>query len=210
MVRAPNGFHPASELPTGRPVLRRRNPIHPMRSLLLALVAVTTLSAPSAAQFWSRSSRSPAEALALPPRVPPGIAALVLNHADELAIADSQRTVLETIRQAQDSATRPWRLRLDSLTPRSLPLNPDDLSPEQQEEIAARRKAIAAVMDGMSGTNTLARERTMAVLSPEQQKRAADLEKDARKQADEERERAGREGLAVELRSGARGWAPED
>jgi hypothetical protein len=162
----------------------------PMRSLLFALLAVATLSTPSAAQFWSRSGRSPAEALALPPRVPPGVAALVLDHAAELALADSQRVVLQAIRQVQDSANRPWITRLDSLWPRSQPLNPNDLSPEQQEEIAARRKAIAFVMDGMSGTDVLARERAMAVLTPAQQERAAELEKDARKRADEERERS--------------------
>jgi hypothetical protein len=178
-----------------------------MRSLLLALVAVATLSAPSAAQFWSRTSRSPAEALALPPRVPPGVAALVLDHAADLAITDSQRVVLQAIRQAQDSANRPWLLRLDALRPRSRPLNPNDLSPEQQEEIAARRRAIAVVMEGMSGTNTLARQDAMAVLSPEQQERAAELEKEARKRADEERERAGREGMPVERRPGA--WATD-
>jgi hypothetical protein len=178
-----------------------------MRSLLFALVAATTLSAPSSAQFWSRTSRSPAEALALPPRVPPGVAALVLDHAAELAISDSQRVVLQAIRQAQDSANRPWLLRLESLQPRSQPLNPNDLSPEQQEEIAARRKAIAVVMDGMSGTNVLARQRAMAVLSPAQQERAGRLEKEARKQADEERERAGREAMPVERRPGV--WATD-
>jgi hypothetical protein len=174
-----------------------------MRSLLLALVAVATLSASSAAQFWSRTSRSPAEALALPPRVAPGVAALVLTHASDFALADSQRVALESIRQSQDSANRPWLARLDSLRPRSRPLNPNDLSPDQVEEIAARRKAIAAVMDGMSTPNVVARQRAMAVLSPAQQQRAEELEKDARKRADEERERAGREGMEVELRPGA-------
>jgi hypothetical protein len=159
-----------------------------MRSLLLALVAVATVSAPSAAQFWSRGSRSPVEALALPPRVPPGVAALVLDHAAELAIADSQRVVLQAIRQQQDSANRPWMQRLAALRPQARPLNPEDLSPEQQEEIAARRKAIGAVMEEMSGTNQLARQRAMAILSREQQERAAELEKDARKRAEEEGE----------------------
>jgi hypothetical protein len=178
-----------------------------MRSLLFALVAIATLSAPSSAQFWSRTSRSPAEALALPPRIPPGVAALVLDHAAELAISDSQSVALQGIRQAQDSANRPWLARLDSLRPRNRPLNANDLSPEQQEEIAARRKAIAVVMDGMSGTNVLARQRAMAVLSPAQQQRAGELEKDARKRADEERERAGRESVPVERRPGV--WATD-
>jgi hypothetical protein len=116
------------------------------------------------------------------------VAALAVDHAAELALADSQRVVLQAIRQHQDSANRPWLLRLAALRPQARPLNPDDLSPEQQEEIAARRKAIGVVMEGMSGTNLLARQRAMAVLSPAQQERAAKLEKEARKRADEEGE----------------------
>jgi hypothetical protein len=91
-------------------------------------------------------------------------------------------------------------------------LNPKDLSQEQRDEIAARRTAIAAVLDGMRETNALARQRTMAILSPAQQERAAELENDARKQADQERERRGRfasEGQDGRRRGGG-GRPPED
>jgi hypothetical protein len=184
-----------------------------MRSLLLAVLAVAALSAPSAAQYRPRGGGNPEEALAMPPRVPPGVAALVLDHAAELAIADSQRVLLESVRRTQDSANRPWLLRLDSLRPSSRPVNPNDLSPDQQQEIAARRTAIAAVMEGMRETNALARQRTMAVLSPAQQVRAAELENDARKKAKEERslrelDAAGPPG--GEGRRGGRGRPPED
>ena len=127
--------------------------------------------------------------LAEPPRLAPGVAALALDHATELALADSQQVLLASIRRAQDSANRPWIERLEALRPTSHPANPLDLSPEQQEEIAARRLAIAEVMEGMRETNTTARQRAMALLTPEQQQKATELEDKARKWA---RENGGR------------------
>ncbi|MDQ6635093.1 MAG: Spy/CpxP family protein refolding chaperone [Gemmatimonadota bacterium] len=123
--------------------------------------------------------------LAEPPRLAPGVAALALNHAAELALADSQQVLLASIRRAQDSANRPWIERLEALRPSRHPANPFDLSPEQQEEIAARRLAIAEVMEAMRETNTTARERAMALLSPEQQQKATELEDKAVKWARE-------------------------
>jgi hypothetical protein len=188
-----------------------------MRRLLVALLAVAVTASPSSAQFGRRGGgraepQNAQDLLALPPWIPPGVAALVLGHAADFALADSQRVVLESIRHTQDSANRPWIARLDSLRPTSQPLNPKDLSQEQRDEIAARRTAIAAVLDGMRETNALARQRTMAILSPEQQQRAAELENDARKQADQERERRGRfatQGGDMRRRGGG-GRPPED
>jgi hypothetical protein len=86
-----------------------------------------------------------------------------------------------------------------------VPVNPNDLSQEQREEIAARRSAIAAVMEGMRETNALARQRAMAILSAEQQEKAAELENDARKKADEDRARRGRSaGMGEGRRGGGR------
>jgi hypothetical protein len=186
-----------------------------MRAVRYALLAVVVLAPVAAAQFGGprggNRSQNAQDALALPPWIPPGVAALVLGHAAELALADSQRVVLESIRHTQDSANRPWLARLDSLRPHAQPLNPNDLSPDQQREIAERRTAIAAVLDGMRETNALARQRTMAVLSAAQQQRAAELENDARKQADKERERRGRLAAdGMEGRRGGRGRPPED
>jgi hypothetical protein len=188
-----------------------------MRCLLVALLAVSIVATPADAQFgrlMGERSENPnaQDLLALPPWIPPGVAALVLSHAADFSLADSQRVALESIRNVQDSANRPWLARLDSLRPRSQPLNPKDLSQEQRDEIAARRTAIAAVLDGMRETNALARQRTMAVLSPAQQERAAELENDARKQADEERSRRGRFPADVdgEGRRSGRGRPPED
>jgi hypothetical protein len=189
-----------------------------MRSLRYALVAVAVLASVASAQMGGGRrgggrSQNVSDALALPPRVPPGVAALVLDHAGDFALADSQRVVLESIRRTQDSANRPWLARLDSLRPTSQPLNPNDLSPDQQQEIAARRTAIAAAMEGMRETNALARQRTMAVLSPAQQQRAAELENDARKKADEARSRREADAggsMGGEGRRGGRGRPPED
>jgi hypothetical protein len=197
-----------------------------MRRLLVVVLAVAALSAPSQAQFGRRGGGGGGggggaagggrsrDTLSLSPRAVPGVAALVLDHAGDFSLADSQRVVLESIRHTQDSANRPWLLRLDSLRPTSRPANPNDLSQEQQDEIAARRTAMAAVMEGMRETNALARQRTMAVLSPAQQVRAAELENDARKKADEERTRARDAAGAAdgEGRRGGRGRGrpPED
>jgi uncharacterized membrane protein YgcG len=133
-------------------------------------------------------NQSAEDAPAMPARPAPGVAALVLEHASDFALADSQRVLLESIRHTQDSANRPWIQQLDSLRPHGQPANgPNDLSQEQRDEIDARRKAISTVMEGMRDNNALARQRTMAVLSPDQQVKAAKLEEDARKKAEEAR-----------------------
>lgn len=177
-----------------------------MRSIRSALLLVVLAAPLASAQYGARRGNGrPEDVLALPPRLAPGVAALVLEHAADLALADSQRVVIESIRRTQDSTNRPWMQRLDSLRPTSRPVNPNDLSQEQRDEIAARRSAIAVVMDGMRESNALARQRTMAVLSPEQQQKAAELENDARKQADEDRARRGREAGGGDGRRGAGG-----
>jgi hypothetical protein len=156
---------------------------------VLAGSAVVALSTSASAQYRGRDRQRMDSVLAEPPRLAPGVAALALDHAVELALADSQQVLLASIRRAQDSANRPWIERLEALRPTSHPANPFDLSPEQQEEIAARRLAIAEVMEAMRETNTTARQRAMALLTPEQQARATELEDKARKWA---RENGGR------------------
>jgi hypothetical protein len=182
-----------------------------MRRLPSALLFVALSATAASAQYRPRSTPRPEDALALPPRPTPGAAALVLEHAADFALGDSQRVVLESIRRAQDSANRPWLARLDSLRPTRRPVNPNDLSQEQRDEIEARRAAIRVIMDAMREMNALARQRTMAVLSPAQQQRAAELENDARKQMDEERARRGRDaGEGERRRGGGMGRPPED
>jgi hypothetical protein len=177
-----------------------------MRAIRNALYLLVLAAPVASAQYAGRrSNQRPEDALALPPRAVPGVATLALQHATDLALTDSQRVVLESIRRGQDSANAPWLQRLDSLRPTRRPANPSDLSPEQQEEITARRAAITTVLEGMRETNALARQHAMAVLSPEQQEKAAVLENDARKQADEDRARRGRDAGDGEGRRGGRG-----
>ena len=182
-----------------------------MRSVhraLLLVVLVVSVAPVASAQFGGggrRGNQNPEDAFAMPSRPAPGVAALVLEHAADFALADSQRVVLESIRHTQDSANHPWLQRLDSLRPTRQAANPNDLTPEQQEEIAARRTAIASVMDGMRENNALARQRTMAVLSPEQQVKAAELENDARKKAEDDRARRGQDAVGGGERRRGRG-----
>ena len=165
--------------------------------LVLAGTAVVAFSTSVSAQYRGLDRQRMDSVLAEPPRLAPGVAALALTHAAELALADSQQVLLASIRRTQDSANRPWIERLEALRPTSHPANPFDLSPEQQEEIAARRLAIAEVMEAMRETNTTARERAMALLSPEQQQKATELEDKAAKWA---RENGGRNTFDEETR----------
>jgi hypothetical protein len=165
--------------------------------LVLAGTAVVAFSTSVSAQYRGLDRQRMDSVLAEPPRLAPGVAALALTHAAELALADSQQVLLASIRRTQDSANRPWIERLEALRPTSHPANPFDLSPEQQEEIAARRLAIAEVMEAMRETNTTARERAMALLSPEQQQKATELEDRAAKWA---RENGGRNTFDEETR----------
>ena len=164
---------------------------------VLGGTAVVAFSTSVSAQYRGLDRQRMDSVLAEPPRLAPGVAALALTHAAELALADSQQVLLASIRRSQDSANQPWIQRLDSLRPSRRPVNPRDLSPEQQEEIAARRLAIAEVMEAMRETNTTARERAMALLSPEQQQKATELEDKAAKWA---RENGGRNTFDEETR----------
>lgn len=162
-------------------------------AVILAVVALFSVSALATAQRGRRGNsqgdypQSAGMMMGGAPPIPPSVAALVLEHADDFKLADSQRTVLESVRRAQDSANRPWMAKLDSLRPTRQPAGGmGDLSQEQRDEIAARKTGIANVLEGMRETNAQARKQVMDVLNPDQQKRAASLEDDARKKAEDE------------------------
>ena len=175
-------------------------------AVMLAVAGVLSVSALASAQRGGASSGRrgdtradfpPAGGAMMggPPPIPASVAALVLEHSEDFTLADSQRVVLESVRRAQDSANRPWMARLDSLRPTRQPANgPGDLSQEQRDELDARKTAIAAVIDGMKENNAQARKQVMEVLDPEQQKRAASLEDDARKKAEDDMRRRERGG----------------
>lgn len=180
-------------------------------ALMLAVLALFGVSTLAVAQRGGRGGRGGSRAdfpqdggtmMAGPPPIPPTVAALVLEHADDLKLVDSQRVVLESVRRAQDSANMPWMAKLDSLRPTRQPAGGmGDLSQEQRDEIEARKRAIANTLDAMRETNAQSRKKVMDVLNPDQQKSAAALEEDARKKADDEARRRARS----EQPSGGRG-----
>lgn len=185
-----------------------------LRSTLAAAVTTVVVSLGASAQYANRRPMESLEdAIAEPPRIAPGVAQVALEHADELALADSQRVVLESIRRSQDSVNRPFAAQLEALRPTHRPANPNDLSQEQRDEIEARRKAIAAVMKNVHDSNAMLEWRAMAVLTPEQQEKAGKLEQDAQERAAEDRTRRARGGYAGGGRRGEdqrMSLAPED
>lgn len=184
-------------------------------AFVIAVLTLASVSMPAAAQRGMRGgSRRGGESsqgseAATVPRVAPPIVGLVLEHADEFKLTDAQRSALASVRQVQDSANRPWMQKLDSLRPKGMPANGmGDLSQEQRDEIEARKRAVANVIEGMRETNADARKKVMDILNPDQQQRAAVLEDEARKKLDEESKRNVRaEGRGD--RAG-RGRPPED
>ncbi len=139
------------------------------------------------------------------PQRPVNVPALVLDHAAELTLADSQRVRLQAIRHTLDSADAPLLVRLDSLRPTSRPINPSDVSQEQRDEMASRRAALKDVMEGLRENHAVARKATMDLLAPAQQQRAAALEQNALKEAKQRAEDEGRRGEGGERGGRQRG-----
>jgi hypothetical protein len=175
-------------------------------SLLLAPVACLAL--PAGAQY--RAVRGSDEALVIP-HVPPTLAALAVRFGGDLQLSQVQLDSILSVRQRQDSANAPWLRSLDSLRNGPRPVNPLDLSQEQRELLAARRASLKAALDALHATNDAARLQVMAVLSPDQQQKAQELERAAQRYARAETERRADE--AAYRRRGAydqlRLW-PED
>lgn len=184
---------------------------HLARLSLVLVPAMLAVAAPASAQFGGGGGRGGGAARAQaasaePPRVAPTVAALVLGHAGDLALTDSQRTLIASVRHAQDSANGPWMQRLESLRNGPRPINPNDVSQEQRDQMAARRAAVIDAIAGMRETDAEARQKVMTALNPDQQQKAAVLENDAQKQARDDSERRGREAFG----SGRRGAGDMD
>lgn len=121
------------------------------------------------------------------PTAPVSVARTILEHDNkDMALSDSQRVQLTLIQRRLDSVSAPLMKRLDSLKPSWRPAGGlGDLSQEQRDELLARRAAQTAVIDSLTPTFVKARDQVMAVLRPDQKERAAKLEKEARKRAEE-------------------------
>ena len=120
------------------------------------------------------------------PMAPVSIAKAILEREKGMKLTDSQRVELAAVQRRLDSVAAPLLRRLDSLRPTWRPAGgANDLSPEQRERIAANWNARGALVDSLTPVYTKAREQVMTVLDDEQRERAAKLEKDARKRAEE-------------------------
>ena len=119
------------------------------------------------------------------PVTPPSIAKVTLDD-NEIALDDSQRVQLKHIQAHLDSANAPFLKKLDAARPTWRPAGGlGDLSQEQRDQLVAYRHAQEAIVDSVAPNVTKANEQARALLRPEQLERAAKLEKDARKRAEE-------------------------
>lgn len=157
---------------------------HLVRLSVLGL-SVALLAAPASAQYVSTDgggyygggySHDPSLDV---PHVAPGMASLVVRYGGALQISQKQLEVIQAIAQRQDSANAPWLRKLDSLRNGPRPVNPLDLSQEQREQVNAQRAAIKAALSALHVVDADARANVMAVLTPDQQAKAGQLEHDA-------------------------------
>jgi len=139
------------------------------------------LAVPAGAQYGRMPSRQGA-GLDIP-RVAASVAALAERYGGDLQLSQSQLDAIQVVRQRQDSANAPWLRTLDSLRNGPRPVNPLDLSQEQRELMAARRATLTTALDAMRATDAEARTKVMAVLTPDQQRKAAELENHAQELA---------------------------
>jgi hypothetical protein len=154
------------------------------RSTTLAAFALALLPSLAMAQ-GVRHTSNPFEGKRVPVR-PVSVAKEILAHEKDMALTDSQRTQLVLIQRQLDSANKPLLQRLDSIRPTWRPAGGlYDLSPEQRDQLIAYRTAEIAIVDSLVPQATRANERVRALLNDEQRDRAAKLEKNARKRAEQ-------------------------
>jgi len=153
------------------------------------------------------------------PIAPVSVAKAILERNDkEIALDPEQTTQLQRIQARLDSANAPYLQRLEAARPSWRPAGGlGDLSQEQRDQLVAYRHAQEAIVDSVGPNVTKANEQARALLRPEQRERAAKLEKDARKRAEElakkefevKQEMVPRERRRGEIRDGT-GSAPLD
>ena len=121
------------------------------------------------------------------PIAPVSVAKAILERNDkEIALDPEQTTQLQRIQAKLDSANAPYLKRLEAARPSWRPAGGlGDLSPEQRDQLIAYRHAQEAIVDSVGPNVLKANEQARALLRPEQRERAAKLEKDARKRAEE-------------------------
>jgi len=119
------------------------------------------------------------------PVAPPSVARVALADK-EISLDDAQRAQLQRIQAHLDSANGPFLKKLEAARPTWRPAGGlGDLSQEQRDQLVAYRHAQEAIVDSVAPNVVKANEQARALLRPEQLERAAKLEKDARKRAEE-------------------------
>jgi hypothetical protein len=121
------------------------------------------------------------------PIAPVSVAKAILDRNDkDMELADSQKTQLQHIQAKLDSTNAPYVKRLEAARPTWRPAGGlGDLSQEQRDQLVAFRHVQEAVVDSLTPNIEKANEQARALLTPEQRERAAKIEKDARKRAEE-------------------------
>ena len=158
----------------------------PIRSVAIAAAfALVVLPSVARAQYIPHSNDpfggKPA------PIAPVSVAKAILDRDDkDLALDEGQKTQLQQIQTRLDSANAPLLQRLEAARPTWRPAGGlGDLSQEQHDQLIAYRHAQEAIVDSVAPNIVKANEQARALLRPEQRDRAAKLEKDARKRAEE-------------------------
>ncbi|MEO8562832.1 MAG: hypothetical protein ABI601_12195 [bacterium] len=150
-----------------------------------AMITLALLPSMARAQMAVRHGNSPFNGVPAP-IVPVSVAKVVLENDKDFALTDSQRVQLVLVQRQLDSADAPLLAKLDSIKPNWRPAGGlNDLSSEQRDQLVAHRKAQVELINRIAPNVAASREHAMALLTKDQQERAAKLEKNARKRAEE-------------------------
>jgi hypothetical protein len=159
---------------------------HPSRSLVaVATLALVLLPSVARAQGGANKDNTP---FAGRPAsiVPISLAKVVIDNEKDMVLTDAQRVQIVLIQRGLDSASAPLLAHLDSIKPTWRPAGGlNDLSEEQRRQLVAHRQVHEETMAKIAPSAASAREKVMALLDRQQQERAAKLEKNARKRAQE-------------------------
>lgn len=156
------------------------------RAAVITMVTLALLPSMARAQMTVRHSATLFNGVPAP-IVPISVAKVVLDNDDkDMALTDSQRVQLRLVQKQLDSVNAPLIAKLDSIKPTWRPAGGlNDLSLEQRDQLVAYRKAHDEIIEQIRPNVAASREHAMAVLNKDQQERAAKLEKNARKRAED-------------------------
>ena len=124
-------------------------------------------------------AQSPDTSALKQPMDPENPTAFIILHRSELRLADSQVTQLQTIGVQLTRQMRPLKDSLDDLRPASgRPQTPPTtpMTPEKRDSVLATRRATARLLGEMHDAGRSAREQSVAVLNPDQQKKLQSIQ----------------------------------